>query len=70
MPLKSLTENLGQNIAWGHLNFKSATIFLHVAIAREEHCVYSQWAGAQTLAQKTSESILEETMSEGWMILN
>lgn len=27
-PLKSLTENLGQHIAWGHLNFKSAAIFL------------------------------------------
>lgn len=56
MPLKSLTENLGQHVAWGHLHFKSAAIFLHVAFMRQEHCVYSQWAGAQTLAQKNSES--------------
>lgn len=36
MPLKSLTENLGQHIACGHLNFKSVAIFLLVAIGKEE----------------------------------
>lgn len=34
MHLKSLTQNLGQHVAWGHLNFKSAAIFLLVAIEK------------------------------------
>lgn len=53
MPLKSLTENLGQHVAWGHLNFKSAAIFLRAAIGRVEPGAYSQWTGAQNLAQET-----------------
>lgn len=39
MPPKSLTENLGQHIAWGHLHFKSYASFLLAALGREEHCV-------------------------------
>lgn len=54
MPLKSLTENLGQHIAWGHLNFKSAAIFLLLANGREKGLSLQLVSWSWNLAQETS----------------
>lgn len=55
-PLKSLTENLGQHIAWGHLNFKSAAIFP----------ASSKWEGKGLCLQRVSWSwkLAQETSSQ------
>ena len=43
MPLKSLAENVGQHIAPGRLNFKSAATFVPAALGGEGRCVYTVW---------------------------